>query len=71
MDDGIKTRSCPLYSLTIAKGLGNTSDADLNERPSTIDKLIDKFRTLDIEIPGHGKSGGPELLKHTRELLNK
>jgi len=44
---------------------------DLNESPSRIDKVIDKFRTAEIVIPGHGKSGGLELLKYTRELLNK
>lgn len=54
-----------------AKGPGNTSDADLNEWPSTTDKVIDKFGTAVIVIPGHGKPGGLELLKHTRELLNK
>jgi metallo-beta-lactamase class B len=54
-----------------AKGLGNIVDADLNEWPKTIDKVIDKFKTAKIVIPGHGQFGGLELLRHTRELLTK
>jgi metallo-beta-lactamase class B len=51
--------------------LGNIVDADLNEWPKTIDKVIDKFKTAKIVIPGHGQFGGLELLQHTRELLTK
>jgi metallo-beta-lactamase class B len=54
-----------------AKGLGNTVDGDLNEWPKTIDKIINKFPTAIIVIPGHGRFGGLELLMHTKELLIK
>lgn len=54
-----------------AKGLGNTVDGDLTEWPKTIDKVIDKFKTAETVIPGHGPWGGKELLLHTRNLLTK
>jgi metallo-beta-lactamase class B len=48
--------------------LGNTADGDLIAYPGTIDKLIKKFKTAKIVIPGHGQIGGPDLLIHTRNL---
>jgi len=57
-------------SLT-SKNLGNTADGDLIAYPKTIDKLIRKFPSATIVIPGHGEFGGIELIKHTKELLTK
>lgn len=54
-----------------AKGLGNIVDGDLTEWPKTIDKVIDKFKTAETVIPGHGLWGGKELLQHTMNLLTK
>jgi metallo-beta-lactamase class B len=54
-----------------ANGLGNTADSDLKEWPNTIDRVIEKFKMAKIVIPGHGQSGGIELLIHTRDLLRK
>lgn len=56
---------------TDSKDLGNTADGDLEAYPKTIDKLIKRFPTAKIVIPGHGQSGGLELIKHTRELATK
>lgn len=52
-------------------GLGNLAEADLKTWPSTIQKVIDKFPSAKIVIPGHGRIGGRELLMHTQELLLK
>jgi metallo-beta-lactamase class B len=52
-----------------AKGLGNLSDADLHEWPLTIQRVMRKFPSARIVIPGHGNCGGPELLQHTADLL--
>ncbi len=49
--------------------LGNLSDADVEAWPSTIRKILEKFPSAEIVIPGHGRSGGKELLTHTLELL--
>ena len=56
-----------LYS----KDLGNTADGDLTAYPKTIDKLMNKFPTTAIVIPGHGQLGGFELLEHTKTLSSK
>jgi metallo-beta-lactamase class B len=50
---------------------GNVVDGDLYQYPATIEKVINKFKTAEIVIPGHGQIGGLNLLKHTRDLLNK
>lgn len=52
-----------------AKGMGNTVDGDLAEWPKTIDRVIAKFPSAQIVIPGHGMIGGQEVLRHTRDLL--
>lgn len=51
--------------------LGNIADGDLTAYPTTIDKLLLKFKSAKIVIPGHGQFGGPELITHTRDLLAK
>jgi metallo-beta-lactamase class B len=56
-----------LYS----KGLGSLSDANTEEWPKTIQKVIAKFPDVKTVIPGHGSTGGKELLKHTAELLQQ
>lgn len=61
---------CMIKSMN-SKDLGNTVDGDLMAYPNTLDKLIDRFPTAKIVIPGHGQIGGIELIRHTRELTNK
>ena len=54
-----------------SKGLGNLSDAKLEEWYPTIQKVMAKFPNAKIVIPGHGQIGGKELLEHTSKLLEK
>jgi metallo-beta-lactamase class B len=61
---------CMVKSIN-STSLGNIADGDLKAYPGTIDRLIQKFSTAKIVVPGHGKPGGPELLFHTRDLLGK
>lgn len=61
---------CMVKSLN-SKDLGNTADGDLIAYPKTIDKLINKFPTAKIVIPGHGQYGGLDLIAHTKELSSK
>ncbi|NLD50203.1 MAG: subclass B1 metallo-beta-lactamase [Clostridiaceae bacterium] len=56
---------------TYSRDLGNVVDGDVIAYPDTIDKLINKFPTARIVIPGHGPFGGPDLITHTRDLLTK
>jgi metallo-beta-lactamase class B len=48
--------------------LGNTADGDLTAYPETLTKLMHKFPSPKIVIPGHGEYGGLELIEHTMEL---
>jgi metallo-beta-lactamase class B len=48
--------------------LGNTADGNLKDYPETIKKVLDKYPGAKYVIPGHGKFGGIELLKHTLDL---
>jgi metallo-beta-lactamase class B len=60
---------CMVKSLD-SNNLGNTADGDLQAYPFTIDRVIKKFPTAKIVIPGHGQAGGLNLLTHTKRLLN-
>src|SRR5690606_14098482 len=45
---------------------GNLSDADLDAWPGAMDRLVERYGSASIVVPGHGRPGGPELLRHTR-----
>lgn len=51
-----------------AKNMGNYADGDLKSWPRTIEKVMARFPSAKIVIPGHGRFAGFELLKHTHEL---
>ena len=50
-------------------GKGYLGDANIKEWPSTVSKLKNQFPDLNIVLPGHGESGGTELLDYTEELF--
>jgi metallo-beta-lactamase class B len=47
--------------------LGNLADADLEGWPAALERL--EALQPAVVVPGHGDPGGPELLGHTRMLL--
>ena len=51
-------------------GKGNLEDANVTSWPGTIQKVKERFSNVSIVIPGHGKSGGAELLDYTSELFS-
>jgi metallo-beta-lactamase class B len=51
--------------------LGNTADGAVASYAETVNRIIERFIEARIVIPGHGSSGGPELLTHTRELCDQ
>ena len=61
--------ACMVKSMN-SGNLGNTADGDLNAYPKTIKKLVEKFPTAKIVIPGHGQYGGMELVNHTLEMAS-
>lgn len=48
---------------------GNLEDANVIAWPETVSKLKQKYPGVEIVIPGHGKSGGTELLDYTIKLF--
>jgi metallo-beta-lactamase class B len=54
-----------------SEGLGNLSDAVVNDWDITIEKIMKKYPDIKTVIPGHGDTGGIELLTHTIELVDK
>jgi len=50
-------------------GKGNLEDADTNQWPVSVAKIKAKYPDTKIIIPGHGKSGGTELLDYTINLF--
>ena len=50
--------------------IGNISDAaPLEEWLQTVDRVEQRFPNVEYVIPGHGKYGGKELLKHTKTII--
>lgn len=58
---------CPVKSLNAQKG--NLADANVKEWSNTIAKIKKTYPGLKIVVPGHGATGGPELLDYTIALF--
>lgn len=54
-----------------SKGLGNLSDAVVNEWDITVAKVMKEYPEIEAVVPGHGNFGRRELLVHTIELVKK
>lgn len=52
-----------------SKDIGNTADANVEQWPISVQKVLDKYPDAEIVIPGHGKWGSTHLIQHTLELL--
>jgi metallo-beta-lactamase class B len=52
-------------------GKGNLEEANINDWSATVAKLKEKYSDTKIVIPGHGKSGGTELLDYTIKLFER
>jgi len=50
-------------------GKGNLSDANVDAWPETVKLVKAKYPDVRVVIPGHGKTGGPELLDYTINLF--
>ncbi len=56
---------------SMGAGKGNLEDANTKEWPETIRKIKEKYPDIQTVIPGHGESGGLELLDYTIELFEE
>ncbi|WP_063865148.1 MULTISPECIES: subclass B1 metallo-beta-lactamase TMB-2 [Acinetobacter] len=52
-------------------GLGYTGEAKIDQWPQSARNTISKYPEAKIVVPGHGKIGDFELLKHTKVLAEK
>ncbi|MEM8966647.1 MAG: hypothetical protein AAGE93_09530 [Bacteroidota bacterium] len=55
----------------VGAGEGNLEDANVAEWPTTIQKIKQTYPSLKVIIPGHGQTGGTELLDYTVELFEE
>lgn len=60
---------CLVKKLKASKGY--LGDANATEWSNTINKIKASFPEVEIVIPGHGKSGGIDLLTYTSELFKQ
>ncbi len=58
---------CFVKSLN-SKNLGNIEDAVIKDWPDSIQQVINQYPNIKMVVPGHGKIGGINLLKHTTKL---
>lgn len=60
---------CLIKEMNATKGF--LGDANLSAWPVTVQKLKQKYPNTRMVIPGHGKSGGIELLDYTIQLFQQ
>ncbi len=60
---------CMIKSMNAGKGF--LGDADTLAWPMTVASIKQKYPDIKTVIPGHGKTGGPELLDYTIEMFSK
>ncbi|PCE64718.1 subclass B1 metallo-beta-lactamase [Sediminicola luteus] len=58
---------CPVKSLGAGKGY--LGDADTEQWPKTLTLVKQAYPDIEVVVPGHGKSGGVELLDFTIQLF--
>lgn len=60
---------CAVKSMSAGKG--NLEDANIAEWSATMEKIKKTYPNVQTVIPGHGDSGGIELLEYTRDMFKK
>jgi metallo-beta-lactamase class B len=54
-----------------AKSLGNLADADVKAWPASLRRVLERYPSPAIVIPGHGAPGDLSLVRHTLDLLRE
>jgi metallo-beta-lactamase class B len=55
----------------IGAGKGNLEDANTEDWAASVQKIKTKYKDIKVVVPGHGKSGGEDLLDFTIDLFSK
>jgi metallo-beta-lactamase class B len=66
-DDNALFGGCLIKEVGATKG--NLEDANVPAWPGTVSKIKQKYPQVKLVVPGHGKSGGTELLDYTIRLF--
>lgn len=66
-DEQVMFGGCLIKKLKAGKGY--LGDADLQEWSITVENIKTKYPDIKIVIPGHGRSGGQDLLDYTIEMF--
>ena len=53
-----------------SKDMGSITDADVQQWPDSVNKVLERYPDAEIVIPGHGSRGSLNLIEHTLELLS-
>lgn len=61
---------CLVRSLE-SNGLGYTGEAYIEQWPSSVSNVLEKYSEAEVVVPGHGGIGGLVLLEHTRLLAEQ
>lgn len=61
---------CMVKALS-ARNAGYTADADMQQWPRSVEKVLIRYKDAKIVVPGHGNYGGTDLLKYTIGLLER
>lgn len=69
-DEKVLFAGCLVKAMN-AENLGNTSEADLEAYPETLEKLTNQYKNAEIVVPGHGRPGGHDFIRHTIALSKK
>jgi metallo-beta-lactamase class B len=59
---------CIIKSLE-STSIGNIEEANVKQWSFSVEKLLERYSDAKVVIPGHGKSGGIDLINHTLDLL--
>ena len=61
---------CMIKSME-SKDLGNIADANLQEWPKSVKRVLERYKDSKIVIPGHGEWGNTDLIKYTLQLCEE
>lgn len=67
--EGLVFGGCAVKSM--GAGKGNLEDANIAEWSTTMEKIKTTYPNAQIVVPGHGASGGIELLEYTQNMFKK
>lgn len=58
-----------LLKAAATRDMGNVADADIPAWPATVARVMERYPSAAVVVPGHGAPGGFDVLTHTRALV--